>query len=78
MRHRGSRLVRFLHLPGNIYLTGWAGINFPTQDPFQPTGGGGQDAFIAIIGSKLDFFIADEPDPLTSGLLPRPQEKSRD
>ncbi len=44
---------------GNNYVTGYTGsTNFPTQNPYQPTNGGGDDAFVSKLsntGSALVF-----------------------
>ena len=44
---------------GNIYVTGTtASTNFPTLNAFQPTYGGGDDAFVAKINPSLRHGVA--------------------
>jgi len=67
--HDGGRGI-VLNSSQNVYVVGaTSSIDFPVQNPLQPSFGGGSDVFIAKLAPAPDVAVtmSDSPDPLSFG-----------
>ncbi len=67
--HDGGRGIA-LNSSQNVYVVGTtSSIDFPVQNPLQPSFGGGSDVFIAKLAPAPDVVVkmSDSPDPLSFG-----------